>query len=331
MKKRDFYAIGHITNDLEPASHLGGGVSYSGVAAARLGISSHIITECPPNHSYIQELTNLGVKVHRLPAVSPRLESAITSFRNFYDEKGRRHQIVSQRQDDINTLDLPHFPAISKDAIILVAPVVGEVNVELYPFFAKQGLLVVTPQGYFRSIEEDGMVKRSPWKDIEALSHAKITILSDEDLTFDQDKGMDTNLLNKIREYCQITVLTQGENGATIFEKGKSEVHVGVFRLEKNELRDFTGAGDSYASAFVDHYSLWGNLKEAGVFASLYSALKIRGLGGEGIGLATIPTREQVQTFVRDNEERFNEFLRENGLRTLSLFPEGNGQAVERR
>lgn len=31
--------------------------------------TGHIITEAPPHHPYVQELTELGVDVHRLPAV----------------------------------------------------------------------------------------------------------------------------------------------------------------------------------------------------------------------------------------------------------------------
>lgn len=328
MNSTSVFCIGHITNDLEPVQHLGGGVSYSAVVAAKLGFSSHIITESPPHHPYLTELKNLGVRVHRLPTVVPRLEKKITSFRNFYDKKGHRRQIVTARQDDINMADLPNFPKITEDSTILVAPVISEVNTELFPILANYGNLVVTPQGYFREIGPAGIVRRKLWSDIQSLSNAAMTILSDEDLTFEGE--IDIGMLNAIRSYCPIVVLTQGTEGSTVFERDTGTVfRTKVFPLNKDEVKDLTGAGDTYAAAFVTQYEHTKDLRGSAAFASLYSALKIKGLGGEGIGISTIPTLEQVEGFIQSSKERHQAFLRENGLKELHFYREGNHHSKE--
>lgn len=91
--KKNFFAIGHITDDLEPSSHLGGGVSYSGFVADRLGYFVHVITKCPPFSRYINKLNRLGITVHRLSDRDLRFEQVITSFRNFFMMK---REIVSR-------------------------------------------------------------------------------------------------------------------------------------------------------------------------------------------------------------------------------------------
>lgn len=324
------FAVGHITNDLEPSPHLGGGVSYTGFATTKLGQPTAIITKCSVQSPYIRELSDLRIVVNRLPVRESSFEYATTAFKNFYDENENRHQIVPEIQETINLDDLKNFPNIPQDTIILVATVVGEVDTRLFPELAKRGHLVVTPQGYFRKIENDGTVKHQPWQNLSALAHAKMVILSDEDLTFDEKKGIDMEMFAQIRTLCPLAVLTQGTKGATIFERDTGqEIHTGVFRLAADEVKDLTGAGDTYAAAFMIRYEQTKNIKEASVFAALYSALKIKSIGGEGKGMITIPTLNQVQAFVNDEKTRFDEFLKENGLNSLPIYHEGNSRFIE--
>lgn len=345
MNKKPFFAIGHITNDTEPFDHVGGGVSYSalvwknlglmGVAlnaqvANNLGLETHIITKCLENHRFIRKLENYGIIVHNLPKRDSEYEDKITTFRNIYDESGNRSQFVSEKQEDITYDDLDEFPHIPNGSTILIAPVISEVDPDIFPAFSKYVNLAVTPQGYFRMLDSNGQVKRRPWKEIDSLRFAKITILSDEDISFDSQ--IDENLLRQIRRLCSVTVLTEGEKGLTVFDRTNNlEFHVKPFRLFENEIKDFTGAGDSTASSFIKSYMEYNDPKEAGVFAAFYAALKIKGLGGEGTGLATIPTFEQMKHFIFQNYERYRKFLNENSLPYFSFYPEGQNGYMERR
>lgn len=345
MNKKPFFAIGHITNDTEPSSHLGGGVSYSALVwrrlgpmgaalnaqvANNLGLETHIITKCPENHPFIKELENHGIIVHNLPKRDSDYDDKITTFKNIYDNLGNRRQYVSEKQEDITYDDLDEFPHIPKGSTVLIAPVIHEVDPDIFPAFSKYVNLAVTPQGYFRMSDLNDEVKRRMWREIDSLGFAKITILSDEDITF--DSKIDENLLWQIRRLCPVAVLTEGAKGLTVFDRTQNlEFHVKPFRLFENEIKDFTGAGDSTASAFIKSYIEHSDAKEAGVFAAFYAALKIKGLGGEGTGLAAIPTFEQMKYFIFQHYERYRRFLDDNGIPYFSFYPEGQNGYMERR
>lgn len=329
MRNQQFYAIGHVANDLEPFPHLGGGVSYSGVAAKKLGFNVDVVTKYSVDFTGINELKQRDISVYRLPNRDPNLDKVTTEFQN-YEQGDRRWQIVSKRQEDITLADVPNFPAFTKDAIILVAPIVGEVSPDLFPLFTKIGRLVVTPQGYFRHIESDGKVTRSPWKDIQAFSHAEMIILSDEDITFDDTFSNKT--LDDLVKACPIVVLTRGSKGLSIYE-GARETRIKALVLEEKEIVDRIGTGDSCASAIVWHYANWSDIKEAGAFGVLYAGLKIMGIGGKERGMRSLPSYETVHSYVlsHKNETRMQDFFRENGITFVSLFPEGNHRSMERR
>ncbi len=287
-----FVAIGHITNDLEPMDHLGGSVAYTTVAASRLGYDSAVITKAPKNHPYKKYLEGLGIKVYLLPS----LLDNITSFKNFYDEKGKRTQIITQKQEQITVKDLQSLDkGILREALILVAPVIGEVNLDTFNFLSRQGFLALTPQGYFRGVGRQGKIFQNRWVNFEEnLRNAKVVIFSEEDITISGQK--DLSVLDQIKKIVPITVLTEGERGATVF-KGREAIHVDAYPLLPKQLVDFTGAGDSFATAFLLEYFKEKDVKKAATYACYFAAIKIMGLGG--IGINSIPDRKQMEKIIK--------------------------------
>lgn len=305
--------IGHITNDLEPTNHLGGGVSYSAIAASRLGAEAHIITKCPPSHPYARQLRGMGITVHVLPSPSP----ATTSFRNIYEDTGRRQQVTEQ-QEPITLADLRFMPeGLLYGASILVAPVIGEVDLGLFRELARYGNVSVTPQGYFRDISPSGIVSQKPWSGFEnALAHTQVAVLSDEDIRI--NNKVDSRLLREMQQACKTVVLTRGRQGATIYSQDKQRVNIGAFHLQDSEIRDLTGAGDTFATALLVGLSRGLKVEEAAVNANFFAALKL--LGTNGIGIDSIPTIEQVTNFRGQNPKRVSEFLERAGINRLALF-----------
>lgn len=273
MTKKSFTAIGHIVNDIEPHDHLGGGVSYASIAAAKLGYKASIITRCPPDHPYIEELRQLGVTVHILPIKN----NTITSFSNIYDAHGQRTQHVTEQQDPITLADLEELGKfLEQDSIILAAPVIGEVDMQLFPHLAQYGTLAVTAQGYFRHIEQDGRVTHRLWKGFEDyLTFCKMVIFSEEDISINGKRN--TTLLKKITNACKMIVLTQGAHGATVYQQGQDPLHTDAIPLKDSEIIDFTGAGDVFAAAFITEYAKSGDVKAASLAAHNYAALKLKG------------------------------------------------------
>jgi sugar/nucleoside kinase (ribokinase family) len=226
-----FVAVGHIVNDTAPYDHLGGGVSYSAIAARRLGHEAHIITKCPPDHPYIADLEHMGVRIHLLPA---KLDT-ITSFENIYDHDGNRTQHVREVQEPITCADLPFFPQdLLKDATVLIAPVIHEVDMNLYPALARGKMLAVAPQGYFRARNSDGKVTQERWLGFEDfLRHAHATIFSDKDIAIGSDT-VDDKLLKSIVDECSLVALARGAKGASMYHEGAA-FEFGVLSLQRDE------------------------------------------------------------------------------------------------
>ena len=298
MSKEKFIAVGHITNDLRPQSHLGGAVSYSAVTAARLGLEAHVVTKCPVGHPYINTLENLNVEVHNLPSSS----DTITTFDNKYGTQEKRTQIVSQIQESISQRDQKNMPwSIFKNAIVLIAPVTPfDVSLGLFSDLAKYKNINVAAQGYFRRINRNGVVIQDESSDFnEPYLKAKSIILSDEDISVGN--------LNKIKS--PLVVLTQGAKGVTVYEKGEKILSAEAFSLAKEELVDFTGAGDVFATIFiVEMAKNGGDIKSATVAACLFAAMKITAMGG--IGMDSIPSQKQTKDFFEKHEKQVRTYLK---------------------
>lgn len=339
-----FFAIGNPTRDIDiyNNSSLGGAVVYSAITAQKMGLETHIIGKFPADSPYVQELQEIGITVYNLPVRNSNYKDSITTFFNFYDRLGNRVQEVKDSQEEIipEDLDSPSFPEIPGGSIVAVAPVLSEVNISLFPKLAKDNHLVVLPQGYFREVDylNRGRIRRKSWGREDSLEAAEITILSDEDLSFNSHPDM--TLLEAIKRACPIVILTEGRNGLDIFAKKtengiKSNVetirHIKPLELKDDEIKDFTGAGDTFAGAFISYYYTRSkNLREAATFGALMAALKIKGIG-EKEGLRSIPDLSETENFIRENPLRYAKFVWGNGLDYLSIFPEGQNGFRERR
>lgn len=329
---KQVFLVGHITNDTLPYEHLGGAVAYTGAAMSGLGIETHIVTKCPENHPYIKNLEQRGIIVHNLPVRDPSFRDKITTFENIEDQYGHRRQIVRELQERISMEDIENFPFIPTESKIVIAPVIREVDTQLLQAYSSYIHVTVLPQGYFRYLE-NGEVKRRPWSVIDNLRHAEATILSDEDLSFNSEMSEET--LEEIIKSCPLVILTKGPQGLVVYEShGKLETNINPYALNRSEIKDRTGAGDSFAGAFFAYYLKKPNAVEAGVFGAYFAALKIMAVGGEGIGPQTVPTLKDTVDYTMKNPEnykRYQEFREGNGVRSLFFFPEGqNRSSIER-
>jgi sugar/nucleoside kinase (ribokinase family) len=317
-------AIGHMTIDrpdeVVPQDHLGGGVSYSAVTAARLGHDAHIITK-GYNDVYVKDLESMGVTVHVLPSKVDRM----TIFKNEYDTDGKRQQIVEERQEPITMEDYMsnNFPIdILNKATVIVAPVIGEVDVRLFPKLRGAKLLGLIPQGYFREVGTDGMVSQKRWSGFNPyLDNVDVTVLSEEDIII--ANNFDQRLFEQIASESLSTVLTKGKRGASVYLGNILDHEVNAFLLKKSEENDFIGAGDVFAGAFfTELLKENATYKSASTAATFYAALKIMKLSG--VGINSIPTEEQYREFKKEQKERIKEFLRKQIGRKkvyrLSLF-----------
>lgn len=179
----------------------------------------------------------------------------------------------------------------------------------MLPFLRKLGEVALTPQGYLKGVDEAGVIYQREWTGFEEyLVHAAITMVSEEDLS--QGNVFNEGLLGRIRSCSPIVALTRAGNGVSIYSKDEGELHIPAFPLDREEIVDVTGAGDTFAAAFIVKFRATQNLYEAGVFACLFAAMKIS--NREGIGINTVPTLDQRYRFVEMNTARIEEYLDNN-------------------
>jgi sugar/nucleoside kinase (ribokinase family) len=268
----DYLVIGHITKDLLAEGFtVGGTVMYASVTAQRLGKRAAIVTSAAAD--LVLPPVFDGIQVAR--ALSP----ATTTFRNIYVD-GTRQQYVKAIADPIQSQAIP--AAWRQVPLVHLGPLVGEVDEAVVHQFAGSRV-IATPQGWFRSWDEAGLVSLGRWPGAgRLLPYLTALILSDEDV-----RG-DPACVERFAAVTRILVLTHGPRGATVYHAGE----VRDFPTRPAKEVDPTGAGDVFAAAFLIRLAEVDDPWEAARFANVVGSFSV-----EGQGVSAIPSREQVEAF----------------------------------
>src|SRR5512140_2359416 len=152
----DYLVIGHVSKDvLDTGGYAPGGTAlYAAITAQRLGMQTAIVTACAEDEvTLLEGARREGIWIHRLDCPET------TTFRNRYDARGRRTQVIDAQADNIDIADVPR--AWTGAHIIHLAPIAQELPETLADEFANAPLLGVTPQGWLRSWDADGNVTQS--------------------------------------------------------------------------------------------------------------------------------------------------------------------------
>jgi sugar/nucleoside kinase (ribokinase family) len=278
----DYLVIGHVAKDVLPGGRgveAGGTVTYSALAAQKLGLQAAVVTACAPEDGeLLAPLREAGVWVHVVP-------SPTTTFSNIYDGDGRRVQVLGAQA---RLLDLDDVPEQWRAArIVHLGPIAQELPDDLAGQLSPGGLLGVTPQGWMRSWDEQGHVTRSAMPVPAALTHlpeAAVLVLSIEDVDYSPSS------LSAYVKLTQLVVVTRGVEAAYIYRQGTlTEVPV-----TPAWVVDLTGAGDVFAAAFFVRYAETGDPSEATRFAHAAAACAI-----EGQGTSAIADRRTVEGRMR--------------------------------
>jgi len=267
----DYLIIGHLTKDLTPGGpRLGGTASYASLTACALGLKVGILTACEDCLS-APELEREGIRV-----VGMRADTT-TTFENIQTPTGRVQYLHSLAP----SIDYSMVPEPWRSTpIVHLGPVAREVDPMLVRFFSSS-FIGLTPQGWLRAWDERGQVRFSEWPEASfVLQNANAAVLSVEDVRSDE------KIIEEMASASQVLVVTEGANGARIYWNGD----VRVFRPQRMDEVDPTGAGDIFAAAFFFRLNATRDPWEAARFATrLASASVLR------VGLNGIPTAEEVQ------------------------------------
>lgn len=274
----DFVAIGHVTQDLLPDGGytIGGTATYASLTAHRLGLKVGVLTSVPARLDLSEALH--GMAIH---AVASELA---TTFENTYQGEKRR-QFVHGLASPLHPV---HLPAQWKKApIVLLCPLVGELGLDWLGVF-RSSLVGVTPQGWMRQWDEQGLVRQKAWSEAEQiLPDIDVLVFSEEDV------AGDASIIRQYTRLARIAVVTRGRRGATVFCNENPRDFPAFAAREV----DPTGAGDVFAAAFLVRLRETGDPYLAAPFANCAASFAI-----EGPGTTTIPTRKQVEERLRQGE-----------------------------
>jgi 1D-myo-inositol 3-kinase len=285
-----YLVVGHVTVDVfEKRFILGGSATYSALAAQRLGMSVGVLTSADFEPLLLDTLVGRDnmllpetpIRVLRVPT------QTTTCYVNEYDEDGRRQLLLGRAED----LRPAHVPEEWRTAsVVHLAPLNQEVDPSLLSTFSA-GLLMVTPQGWMRGWDAEGVVHAVPWQHAEAaLDRADVAIFSVDDVP-------DPALRARYVERGRLVVITENRRGCLVHERGKPPWRSHAFRPAREV--DPTGCGDVFASAFAVQYHRTGNPRVAADFANCAASFAIEKRAWQGI-----PTAEAVATRLKRGKRR---------------------------
>jgi sugar/nucleoside kinase (ribokinase family) len=272
----DLVSIGHAARDEfegDPEWRIGGTATYAAAAAACLGDRVALLTRVGPNERdrLAARCRELGIELHAL-------ESAVTTTFSFRYVDGRRRLRLKARAKGIGADAIP--PALRETRSVVLASIAHEIEPSVFELYGDVPR-VLAAQGYLRSWDADGTVRRRDWDEAyEVLQRVSVAVVSEEDIEGD---------LELARGWAKTApvIVTIAERGAIVLRGGR-EVEVGGFPAA--ELVDQTGAGDAFCAGLALALADGGDLEAGARFANAVASFAV-----EGVGTLPLATREQVQ------------------------------------
>jgi sugar/nucleoside kinase (ribokinase family) len=272
----DLVSIGHTARDEfegDPEWRIGGTATYAAAAAACLGDRVALLTRVGPNERdrLAARCQELGIELHALP-------SEVTTTFSFRYVDGRRRLRLKARAKGIGAEAIP--ASLRTTRSVVLASIAHEIEPSVFEVYGDVPR-VLAAQGYLRSWEADGTIRRREWDEAhDVLRQVTVAVVSEEDIEGDLDLARGWAKTAPV-------IVTIAERGAIVLRGGR-ETRVGGFPAD--EVVDQTGAGDAFcaglALALAD-----GDDLEAGVrFANAVASFAV-----EGVGTIALAPRQKVQ------------------------------------
>jgi 1D-myo-inositol 3-kinase len=260
--------VGHICRDVTDDGYVvGGAAAYSSIAAHSLGARARVLTSHDPafeEYRSLPETVSITVK--------PAEDS--TTFHNTYDG-GARTQLLLGRGATIGGGDVPSD--WGRSDVLYLCPIADEVEPSVLQ--ATTGSVIgVTPQGWFRTWDDAGVVSAKKWAGAEAvLPHVDVCVLSEEDIAAFPEE------LDRFRSLTKRVVFTHGAGGATLYA-GDEARHFPAYEARQV---DPTGAGDVFATAYLLYVAAKGDPVDAMAFGNCVASFAVEDVGTKGIPAAS--------------------------------------------
>lgn len=246
------------------------------MAARKLGLSKVGFVGCigrDKEAQFREEMAKYGVDIRGAKVVS-----STGGFRLVYDARGNRTLDVLGISEEVHPEDIPWELLDSR--VILLGPILGEVNVETIRFIRghSKAELFLDPQGLVREVGPEGRIREvgdlgktkalCSLVDIVKPNEHEARVMVDH-----EDPFVAVRLLTEWR--AKLAIVTLAERGSVI-AKGRNILRILAY---ETLAKDPTGAGDTYAGAFVTKYLEGSALYHCGLFASAAASIKVENTG----------------------------------------------------
>lgn len=200
-------------------------------------------------------------------------------FRLIYDAYGNRTLDVLGVAGPISIEDLPKRCLDAR--VILIAPILKEININFISFLRKKSkaTLFLDPQGLIREIGEYGRILETCNKGLAATFSSLVDIIKPnehEAIILTDFKDPYRSVKQLVDWGSNIGIVTLADKGSIIRTEGRY-MDIPAY---KTLAKDPTGAGDTYAGAFIKKY-LENNssILDCGLFATAAASIKIEHTG----------------------------------------------------
>jgi sugar/nucleoside kinase (ribokinase family) len=209
-----------------------------------------------------------------------KVTSKTGGFRLIYDKDGNRTLDVIDLSDKI----LPEYVPENyfNSQIILLGPVLGEIDIDFIRFIRSRSKaeIFLDPQGIIREVTPSGRVREV--SDVAAsMAYTRLVDVVKPNeheaiaITGVEDPFLSARLI--VEWGAKLGIVTLADRGSIIARR-KSLLRIPAY---KTIAKDPTGAGDTYAGAFITKYIQGASLYQCGLFASAAASIKVENTGPE--------------------------------------------------
>ena len=288
----DIAVVGHFAIDqvdrdgnLLPPS-LGGTVTFSSLAAARLGAKVGIVSKVGPDFrdDHLLFFARSGIDISGVKKV----RTPTTKYKLHYIGEERELTLISRcdpiRPDDVKQLG-------KKSKAIHLGPIAGEISLETIRAVTKwEHLVLLDLQGVIRKFSKKGEVsiQRSQQLSeiVRSVTIVKSALREGEAVT--NVSGCEKVAESFLGMGCKIAIVTLGAEGSYISTYDGETFSVPAIKPRK--VLDSTGAGDAYAGSFLAEYLKTRDVWRSGIIASSAVSFKVEGHSTSGFA-----SRDEVE------------------------------------
>ncbi len=266
MRAPSVVVCGHVTLDVDGGARIPGGSAwYAARALAALGALPRLLTSAGAD--FPRDALE-GIEAEVVP--SP----ATTVFENAYGPDGARAQRVLSAARALDPARLPR--AWRAPDALLLAPVVGELDVAGLVAAAGARVAGLGVQGLVRDVRPDGAVAPRRWDpDPAALAGVGAAVLGEDDV-----RGQGA-LVARLAALVPVVAFTHGARGCDLLVRGRAPARIGVYPAREV---DPTGAGDVFAAALLLALARGDDPVDAARLGAAAASVVVEARGGDALG-----------------------------------------------